>query len=155
MGPPIPGTYLSGPTRPSVFYQQTNRYLVMTPFIILPSHCCSRRIDDKCEIGTIIRVLYNFSKPAVTAVSYPIKAGEISNSHVPIPDWIECGTGRFIPIHTRLEIVRSPRGPRQSEWRQISTWKHSTLHVCCYSSDKDMSVDRYNQIATPKIAYFA
>jgi hypothetical protein len=80
---------------------------------------CKIRVDKQLlapEEGCIM----NFSKPAVTAVSYPIRAGKFSNSHVPIPDWIECGAGRFTPIHTSLEIVRSPRGPRQSEWRQIS-----------------------------------
>ena len=66
----------------------------------------------------VIRVLYNFSKPAVTAVSYPIRAGKFSDSHVHTPDWIVRRAGRFKPIHTSLEAVRSsPRGPNQSERR--------------------------------------
>ena len=44
------------------------------------------------------------------------------------------------PIHTSLEAVLSPSGPRQSECRQNSF----------YSAEKDMSMNRYNRIATPK-----
>jgi hypothetical protein len=102
----------------------------------------------------IIRVLHNLSKPAVIAVSYPIRAGKFSNSNVPIPDWIECGAGRFTPIHTSLEVVRSPRGPRQSEWRQKLLSMESTLHVFCCSADKDMSINRSNRIATPRNTLF-
>ena len=78
---------------------------MVIPFINLPSRNCFRRIDDKCGVGTIIRVLYNFSKVAVTAVTYPIRASEFSNSHVPIPDWIVCGAGRFTPIDWKLYVV--------------------------------------------------
>jgi hypothetical protein len=133
-----------------------HRYMVVvTPLIILPSHCCSHRIDDKCEIGTIIRALYNFSKPAVTAVRYPIRAGKFSNSHVPIRDWIVCAAGRFIPIHTSSEAKRSfLRGPQQSEWMQNSPQKHSVLQVICCSADKDMSINGYNRIETPKNRLF-
>jgi hypothetical protein len=108
-----------------------NRYSEVTPFINLPSRNCFRRIDDKCEIGTIIRVLYNFSKAAVIAVTYPIRAGKFSNSHVPIPDWIDCGVGRFTPIDISFEAIRSSqRGPHQSEWRKTSL--PSTALCTCF-----------------------
>ena len=126
----------------------------MTPFINLPSHYYFRRIDDKCEIVTIIPALYNFSKPAVSAVSYPITAGNFSNSRVLIPDWIDCVAGQFTPIHTSLQAVSSPRGPHQSEYRQNLLWKHSTLHILCCFDDKDMSINRYNRIVTQKNALF-
>ena len=122
----------------------------MTPFINLPSHFCFRRIDDKCEIVTIIRALYNFSKPAVSSVSYPITAGKFYNSQIPIPDWIDCGAGRFTPIHTSLQAVSSPRGTHQSEWRQNLLCKHSPLHMLCCFDDKEMSINRYNRIAIKK-----
>ena len=127
---------------------------MVTAFINLPSNYCFRRIDDKCEIVTIIRALYKFSKPAVSAVSYPITAGNFSNSRVLIPDWIHCGAGQFTPIHTSLQAVSSPRGPHQSEYRQNLLWKHSTLHILCCFDDKDMSINRYNRIATQKNALF-
>ena len=78
----------------------------------------------------IISVLYNFSKPAVTAVSYPIRAGKFSNSQYPFL----IGAGQFIPIHSSLEAVwSSPRGPHQSKWRENSLRKHGTLQVfCCH-----------------------
>ena len=153
-GPPTLGTYQSGPTRPAVFYLQANQYSVVTPFINLLSHYCFRRVEDKCRIGMIIHVLYNFSKPAVTAVSYSIRVGKFSNSLVPIPDWIDHGAGRFTPIHTSVEAVRSPLGPHQPEWRQNLLCKHSTLNVFCCSNDKDMLINRYNWIATPKNSLF-
>jgi len=37
-------------------------------------------MDGKSGIGTVSRHLYTCSQPAVTAVSYPIRAGKISNS---------------------------------------------------------------------------
>jgi hypothetical protein len=123
-----------------------NWYLEVTPFINLPSRNCFRRIDDKCEIGTIIHVLYNISKAVVTAVTYPIRAGKFSNSHVPIPDWIHCGTGRFTPIDISFETVRSSqRGPHQSECRKTSLCNHSTLYVFCCSADEDISINKYNR----------
>jgi len=107
MGPP--------PWVPTYHGLHAHQYSVVTKFINLPSHYCFRRIDDKCEIVTIIRALYNLSKPAVSAVIYPITAGKFSNSQIPSPDWIDCGAGRFTPIHTSLQAVSSPRGPHQSE----------------------------------------
>ena len=87
---------------------------------------------------------------AVTAVAYPMSAGKFSNSHVPIPDWIDYGAGRFTHIHISLDAVRSsPRGPHQSEWRQTSLCKQSTLNVFCFSAEEDVSINRYNRIATP------
>ena len=65
----------NGPTPPWVttyrhlHAHRFNRYSVLIPFINLPSRNCFRGIDDKCEIGTVIRVLYNVSKAAVTAVT--------------------------------------------------------------------------------------
>ena len=133
----------NGPTPPWVttyrhlHAHRFNRYSVLIPFINLPSRNCFRGIDDKCEIGTVIRVLYNVSKAAVTAVAYPMSAGKFSNSHVPIPDWIDYGAGRFTPIHISLYAVRSsPRGPHQSEWRQTSLCKYSTLNVFCCSAEE-------------------
>jgi hypothetical protein len=110
MGPP--------PWVPTYHGLHAHQYSVVSPFINLPSNYCFRRIDDKCEtgIGTISGILYNFSKPTVSAVSYPIRAGNLSNSRVPIPDWVTCGAGRFKPINTILQAVRSPRGPHQFEW---------------------------------------
>jgi len=84
-------------------------------------------------------------------VLYPIRAGNYSKSRVPIPDWTDCGAGRFTPIYTSLKAVRSSlRGPHQSDWSQYSLCKHSTLHVFCCSLGKDMSINRNNRIATPK-----
>jgi len=116
MGPP--------PWVPTYRDLHAHRYSVVTPFINLTSHYRFHRIDDKCGIRMIIRILCNILKPAVTAVRRPIRAGKFSNSHV---DSIDCGAGRFTPIHTSLEAVRSPRSPHQSEWRQKSLCKHSTF----------------------------
>jgi len=85
---------------------------MVIPFINLPSRNCFRRIDDKCEVGTIICVLYNISKAAVTAVAYPMSAGKFSNSHVPFPDWIDYGAGRFKPFTSAwmlYEVLRAVR----------------------------------------------
>ena len=142
MGPP--------PWVPTYHGLHAHQYSVVTTFINLPSHYCFRRMNDKCEIVTIIRALYKFSKPAVSAVRYPITAGKFSNSKIPIPDWIDCGAGRFTPIHTSLQAVSSPRGPHQSEWRQNLLCKHCTLHVLCCFDDKEMSINRYNRIAIKK-----
>ena len=77
------------------------------------------------------------------ALSQPIRSIRFSNSHVPIPDWIVCRAGRFIPIHTSLEAKRSPPGgPHQTEWRENLLCKHSTLNVFCCCNDKKMSIDR-------------
>jgi len=48
------------------------------------------------------------SKPAATAVSYPIRAGIICYSHVRIPDWIVCGAGRFTPI-SQVKVLSGGR----------------------------------------------
>ena len=55
-------------------------------------------MDDKSGIGTVVHVLYTFSKPPPTGVSYPIRAGKFSKSNVSISDWIVCGAGRFKPL---------------------------------------------------------
>jgi len=62
---------------------------------------------------------YNISKPAVTAVSYPLRVGKIFTSHVPIPDRLAYGADRFTPIHTSLEAVRC--SPRLDEAKAFNT----------------------------------
>jgi hypothetical protein len=84
----------------------------------------------------------------------PNMSRKFFKSCVPIPDWIDCGVGRFTPTHTSLQAVSSLRGPHQSEWKQNLPCKHRTLHVLCCFDDKDMSVNRYNRIATPKNRLF-
>jgi len=106
---------------------------MVTPLINLPFLCSFRRIDDNCGIATVIHALNNFSKSAVTDLSYPVRAGKSLNSHVPIPEWMVCGASRFAPIHTSLEAVRSPSGPHQSERRQnlLSTCLVTSLIKTC------------------------
>jgi hypothetical protein len=122
-GPPTLGAYLSRPTRPS-----RPSFSVVTPFINLPSRYSFRQIDDKRGVGTLFRVLYNFSTPTVTADIYPIRASKFSNPCLPIPAWTVCGAGRFTPIQASVEAVRSSlRGPHQSECRQNSLCNHNKI----------------------------
>jgi hypothetical protein len=124
-------------------------------FINLPSHYSFRRIDVKPGIGTVIRVLYNISNPAVTVVSHPIRIGEFSKSHVPIPDRRVCEAGRFTPIHTSLEAVRSsPCGPHQSGGKTRSA--STALCTCCVAPKiktcRSIDTTWYRD---QKIAYFS
>jgi hypothetical protein len=76
----------------------------------------------------VTRILYICSKPAVTAISKPIRAGKFYNSHLPIRDWIVCGAGQFTPICTSLEAVWSSLcGPHHTEWRQNSHFARVSL----------------------------
>jgi len=48
-------------------------------------------------------IFYTITMSRLFALSQPIRAGEFSNSHALIPDWIVCVAGRFTPIHTSFE----------------------------------------------------
>ena len=61
---------------------------------------------------------YTITMSRLFALSQPVRAGEFSNSHALIPDWIVCVAGRFSSIHTSFEAGGDLlRGPHQSEWR--------------------------------------
>jgi len=109
--------------------------------------------DDKYGIGMVIRVLYNFSKPAVTAVSYPIRAGKFSNSPVPIPDWIVCAAGQFNPLTQAWRLYGVLRAVCTNLSAGNTRSADTALCTCFDAPVIKTSINRYNPIATPKIAY--
>ena len=80
---------------------------------------------------------------------HPLAISKFSTPHVSIPDWIFMNYASLHPPTGAWKLYEVLRAFRT----HLSVGKTHFAHVFC-SSNKDMSIHRYNRIATPKHILF-